>query len=110
MADQWYQKALVVWEKYDDEHGMAITYGQLGNLAALQGHFVKSGCWLVRAIIAFTRQQDAYYAKVAVENYLITYCQALPDDQAQLRQIWEESGLGALFSTGQDPPAAAREE
>ena len=27
MADQWYQKALVVWEKHGNEHGAAITWG-----------------------------------------------------------------------------------
>jgi hypothetical protein len=55
---------------------------------SLQDHFVESGRWLVRAITAFAHQQDSHYAKVAVENFLIIYRQAPPDDQAKLRQMW----------------------
>jgi len=66
----------------------------------LQGHFVESEGWLVRAIVGFTRQQDARYAEVAVDNFLITYRQAPSDDQTQLRKIWEEAGLGAFPESG----------
>jgi hypothetical protein len=34
---------------------------------------------------------------------LIVYRQAPPDDQAQLRQLWEEAGLGALPEDGNPP-------
>ncbi len=95
-AEQWYRKSLAIWEKHGNEHGAAITYHQLGLLARSQDHFVEAGRWLVRAIVGFTRQQDAHYAKVAVDSFLITYRQAPPDDQTQLRKIWEEAGLGAF--------------
>ena len=93
-AEGWYRKSLAIKEKQGNEHGAASTYGQLGLLAQLQGHFVQSGRWLVKAIIAFAHQQDAHYAKIAVENFLIIYREAPPDDQAKLRKIWEEAQLG----------------
>lgn len=102
-AERWYRQSLAIEEKHGNEHGAALTYGQLGIIAGLQGHFVESGRWLVRAIIGFSHQQDAHYAKVAVDHFLIVYRQAPPDDQAQLRQIWEEAGLGALPEDGNPP-------
>ncbi|MEI2741524.1 MAG: tetratricopeptide repeat protein [Candidatus Competibacter sp.] len=93
-AEGWYQQSLAIWEKHDDEHGAASTYLQLGILAGLRGHFVEFGRWLARAIVGFTRQQDPYYAEVAIDNFLIGYRQASLDDQAKLRQLWEEAKLG----------------
>ena len=99
-AEQWYLKALVIWEKHGDEYGAAHAYHQLGNLSVLQGHFVESGRWFVRAIVTFSQQQDAHYAKMTTHNFLIVYRQAPPDDQAQLRQIWEEAKLGPFPEDG----------
>ncbi|MEH6876358.1 MAG: hypothetical protein V7849_18410, partial [Candidatus Competibacter sp.] len=92
------------------EHGAASTYSGLGVLAGVQNHFVESGRWLVRAIVGFSHQHDSHEIERNVNNFLIIYKEAPPADQAQLRQMWEEAGLGPLFSTDQDSPAAAREE
>ena len=106
-AERWYHKSLAIWEKHGDEHGAASTYHDLGVIAGLQNHFVESGRWLVRAIIGFSHQQDTHYAKITVDIFLIIYRQAPPDDQAKLRQIWEEAGLGAFPESG-DQAAPAK--
>jgi hypothetical protein len=108
-AERWYQRSLAIEEKHGNEHGAAITYGQLGIIAGLQSHFVESGRWLIRCIMAFANQHDSQGAERNVHNFLIFYRQASPDDQAKLRQIWEEAGLRP-FPWGQDSLAAAREE
>ena len=102
-AEQWYLKSLAIKEQHGNEYGAAHAYHQLGNLSVLQGHFVESGRWFVRAIVTFSQQQDAHYAKMTTHNFLIVYRQAPPDDQAQLRQLWEEAGLGALPEDGNPP-------
>ncbi|NJM11385.1 MAG: hypothetical protein HC889_05420 [Synechococcaceae cyanobacterium SM1_2_3] len=102
-AEQWYRKALAIKEKCGNEHGAAITYLQFGVLAGLQDHFLESGRWLIRAIVTFIHQQDAHFAKMSVDNFLITYRKAPLDIQAQLRQLWEEAGLGVLPEDGNPP-------
>lgn len=102
-AKQWYYKSLAISDKQGNEYGAAHAYHQLGILEALQDHLVESGRWLVRAIISFSHQQDAHYAKVAMDNFLIFYHQAPPENQAQLRQIWEEAGLGPFPEDGNPP-------
>jgi hypothetical protein len=99
-AEQWYHKALAIKEKHGNEHGAASTYSGLGNIAGRQNHFLESGRWLVRAIVGFTRQHDPHDAETCVNNFMIFYRQAPPDDQAALRQIWEEAGLGAFPESG----------
>ena len=107
-AERWYQQSLAISEKQGNEHGAAITYGQLGLLAQSQGHFVEAGRWTIRAIAVFTHYQDAsHYAKKGVEQFFTIYRQALPDDQAKLRQIWEEAGLGPFPESG-DQAAPAK--
>ncbi|HRD68441.1 MAG TPA: tetratricopeptide repeat protein, partial [Candidatus Competibacter sp.] len=102
-AKKWYLKALNIKEnRSGNQHSTALTYGNLGVLEGRQNNFVESGRWLVRAIVGFTHQQDAHYAKAMVHNFLIFYRQAPPDDQIQLRQIWEEAGLGP-FADGNPP-------
>lgn len=61
---------------------------------------MESGRWLVKALIAFTHQQDAHYAEITVKNFLMTYREAPPDDQAKLRKIWDEAELGAFPEDG----------
>jgi tetratricopeptide (TPR) repeat protein len=106
-AEQWHHKSLAIKEKQGNEHGAASTYHDLGVIAGLQNHFVESGRWLVRAIVGFSHQQDTHYAKITVDIFLIIYRQAPPDDQAKLRQIWEEAGLGAFPESG-DQAAPAK--
>ncbi len=99
-AERWYQKSLAIEEKHGNEHGAASTYGQLGIIAGLQNHFVESGRWLVRCIVAFANQHDSQGAERNACNFLIFYRQAPPDDQAKLRQMWEEAGLGPFPESG----------
>ncbi|MBL8254269.1 MAG: tetratricopeptide repeat protein, partial [Candidatus Competibacter sp.] len=100
---QWYRKSLTIKEKQGDEHGAASTYGELGILAGLQNHFLESGHWLIRCIMAFANQHDSQGAERNAHNFLIFYRQAPLDDQAQLRQIWEEAKLGTFPEDGNPP-------
>jgi Tetratricopeptide repeat len=38
-AEQWHRKALAIFEKQGDEHGVASTYHQLGMIAQQQRDF-----------------------------------------------------------------------
>lgn len=77
----------------DDEHG-ASTYGQLGTLAGLQGHFIDSGRWLLKAIVGFHRAADPHKVRKAAQNFLVIYRNAPAADQAQLEAMWAAAGLG----------------
>lgn len=95
-AEQWYRQALAISEQHGNAHGAARTYHQLGKLAGLQNHFLESGRWLVRAIAGLVSQNDPHNAETCVNNFMSTYRQAPPTDQAQLRNIWDEAGLGVF--------------
>ena len=93
-AEKWYLKSLAIEEKQGNEHGAASTYGQLGIVAGLQGHFEDAGRWLVKCIKAFLSANDPHAAQNNTHNFLILYRNAPPADQAKLRAIWQEAGLG----------------
>ena len=77
-----------------NEHGAAITYGQLGIVAGLQGDLEESGKWLTRCIKAFINTNDLESAKRNTGNFLVSYRKASSGEQAKLRAIWEQADLG----------------
>ena len=93
-AEAWYRRSLAIKEKQGDEHGAAITYGQLGILAGRQRHFIDSGQWLIKATVAFHRTADPHLVRQAAQNFLVTYRKAPAADQARLEALWNEAGLG----------------
>ena len=93
-AEQWYQKSLAIKEKQGNEHGAASTYGQLGIVAGLQERFEDSGRWLVKCIKTFLSVNDPHGAKRNESNFLVFYRNAPPAEQAKLRALWQEAGLG----------------
>jgi hypothetical protein len=105
-AEQWYRKSLAISKKLGDMHGAAISYGQLGILAGIQGSFVESGQWLIKCIQAFVLMNDPHGAERNANNFLIIYRAASPADQAKLKVMWEEAGLGPFpESEAKGPPA-----
>jgi len=95
-AEQWYRKALAISEKQGNEHGAASTYGQLGILAGLQEHWAECGGWLVRCIRAFIHTNDSEGAKRNGFWFLKFYRSAPAAEQAKLKPMWEQAGLGAF--------------
>ena len=95
-AEKWYMKSLVIWEKQGNEHGAASSYGQLGINAGLQEHFQESGNWLIKSITTFARCNDEARAEDGAHNFMIFYSKAPNEDQAKLKAMWEEAGLGPL--------------
>jgi tetratricopeptide (TPR) repeat protein len=95
-AEAWYRKSLAISEKQGNEHGAAITYAQLGFTAALQEHFEDAGRWLVKCITSFKRSRDLEGVKQAIRNFLLLYQYAPAAEQAKLKDIWQDAGLGEL--------------
>ena len=93
-AAQWYHKSLAIKEKQSNEHGAAFTYAQLGLLAQTQQDHVESGRWLLKAIQGFAKTQAPHYAQQAAQNFMIFYEQASATDQATLKSLWNQAGLG----------------
>jgi tetratricopeptide (TPR) repeat protein len=95
-AEAWYRKAMAIFETQGNEHDAAITYGQLGITAALQEHFEDAGRWLVKSIATFARSRDPEGAKRNARNFLRFYQRAPAAEQAKLKAIWQDAGLGEL--------------
>ncbi|MER2531234.1 MAG: tetratricopeptide repeat protein, partial [Candidatus Competibacter sp.] len=102
-AEKWYKKSLEIKERQGDEYGAAATYGQLGIVAAKQGRYLESGQWLISCIRIFEYHDDSQNYYLNLGNFLTFYRETSPDNQAQLRQIWEEAGLGAFPEDGNPP-------
>ncbi len=92
-AEKWYQKALQIKEKLGNEHGAASTYGQLGIIAGHQERFEESGRWLLKCILTFIKAKDVVGAQRNASNFMISFKQASPQEQAMLRSLWEDAGL-----------------
>jgi len=95
-AEQWYRKSLAIKEKHGNEHGAASTYGQLGILAGLQEDWMQAGSWEIRSIVGYIHTNDEAGAKRITRNFQITFRSALPAEQAKLKGMWEQAGLGAF--------------
>ena len=61
-AEQWYRKALAIFEKQGDEHGAAITYHQLGMIAQEQRDFASAEQWYRKALAIKEKQGDEHGA------------------------------------------------
>jgi tetratricopeptide (TPR) repeat protein len=95
-AERWYRKSLAIGEKMENTHGAAHTYGNLGNLESDRGNYLESGHWYIKCIRGFLSTNDPAGVERNRRNVLITFRRASPDEQRQLRAMWEEAGLGVL--------------
>ena len=93
-ARGWYFKSLAISEQQGDLHIAAITYHQLGVLAALQGSFEESGKWITRSITGFRQTHDQYEMERTVRNFLTVYQRSSRNEKEKLKAIWQEAGLG----------------
>ena len=60
----------------------------------MQERFEDSGRWLVKCIKTFLSVNDPHGAKRNESNFLVFYRNAPPAEQAKLRALWQEAGLG----------------
>ena len=95
-ARRCYLKSLDIKEKQGNEHGAAGTYGELGILEGFRKHYEESGRWLCKSIVSFLKTNDEEGVRRNANNFFILYRRASSDDQATLKMIWEEAGLGAF--------------
>ncbi len=103
-AEKWYLKSLAIEEKLGDEHGAASTYNQLGLVARLRGRYVDAGRWVIKAIQIFLAFRDEANVQNIANNFAVFYGEASPPEQAELKRMWEEAGLGKF------PPANAADK
>jgi hypothetical protein len=75
----------------------------LGILAGLQGQFLESGRRLIRCIQAYAATRDPDGVQRNAGNFIICHRRASPAEQAQLRAMWEQAGLGKF--PGDEGPA-----
>jgi tetratricopeptide (TPR) repeat protein len=95
-AEMWFRKSLAINENQWNEHGAASTYAQLGLTVALQEHFEDAGRWVVKSITSFGRSRDLEGAKRSTRGFLLIYQHAPAPEQAKLKAIWQDAGLGEL--------------
>jgi tetratricopeptide (TPR) repeat protein len=93
-AEKWYRKSLEIEEKQGNEHGAAMTYGQLGILFRLKEEYELSGRWLIRSIQGFANTGDDSRAQQGVDHFVTTY-KAAPDFMHdRLESMWTQAGFG----------------
>jgi len=93
-AESLYHEALSIFEKQGDEYGVAISYGQLGLLAEQRERYVDSVAWLLKSIAAFSRQRDQSGIQQGIDNIMVFYTRAAPDEQAKIEEKWRQVGFG----------------
>jgi hypothetical protein len=85
---------LIYNEKLGNPRGAAMTYAQLGVIAALQNRYEKAGRLLVKAIFAFVASNDSDGLRGVVNNFLVFHERAGTHAKSKLKLIWNEAGLG----------------
>ena len=93
-AQDWYLKALAIKEKQNDEHGAAITYGQLGSLAAKKEKWLDAGQAFLKALVRLVRTDDSHYAAVAARGFQAAHGNASDSEKRELEHLWSQAGLG----------------
>ena len=73
-----------------DEYGAALTYGQLGVLAAKQRDVQSAAAHFLKAIEGFASTGDPYHLAIAVRNYARLLHTAPSSGREALRSRWEE--------------------
>lgn len=92
-AERRYLDCLATLDKQADEHSVAITCTSLGVVAALRGHHVDAGRWMIRSSRSFVATKDGHQVDKSIANFRLLLRQAPREDQAALRDLWREAGL-----------------
>jgi tetratricopeptide (TPR) repeat protein len=95
-AELWFRMAIATKEKLGEEHSAAFTYAALGTLKAVSGMYQECSQWLVKAVRAFTNSGDSRMASAVTHNILFFFRSASAADQARVKALWQEAGLGAF--------------
>jgi hypothetical protein len=56
--------------------------------------YEEAGQWLIRAIAGFARATDAEGERRNQGNFLAYFRHAAPAEQARLKALWDEAGIG----------------
>jgi len=95
-GQNWFLKALSVFEKVGDDHRAAASCSGLGALAGQRGDLLESGRWLVRAVRTLLHTSDPHEAGRNARNFRVTYDRANGGERKELERMWREAGLGDL--------------
>jgi tetratricopeptide (TPR) repeat protein len=95
-AEEWYRRSLAIKERIKDIYGAAFSYGSLGTLESERGNYLEGGRWLIKSISASKATNDPAGVERNKRNFLIMLPEASPEEQGQLRAMWEQAGLGPL--------------
>ena len=87
-AEAWYKKALAIFEKQGNEHGVASTYHQLGIIAEEQRDFLQAGDFYLKSIKLFVNVNDTYCMTIALNSYARLLHTTTGTEHSQLRQAW----------------------
>jgi hypothetical protein len=83
-------------EQQGNQHRAAITYGQLGVVAGLEGKWEECGKWLVRSITGFRATNDAHEEKRIRGEFVAFFEKAPAADREMLESIWRQGHLGPI--------------
>jgi hypothetical protein len=65
-------KSLAIKERLGNEHGAALTFATLGQLALAQAQHLVAGQWFVRALAVFSKLQVLYFRDMALSHLVET--------------------------------------
>ena len=108
-AEAWYRKSLAIREKQGNEHGAAITYAQLGLMAAAQRDFGQAGQQLLQALRLFASNNDPAHVRQAAQAYWSTYQRAPAQQRAALRSMWDKAKIDFIAAPPWDKADAPPE-
>lgn len=87
-AEAWCRKSLAIYTKFGDEHGTAISAGQLGIVAAEFGDSLRAGQQLISSIVTLHRLGDVGTAKMYEATFSAIYARASASDKARLQALF----------------------
>ena len=86
-----------ICEKQGDDHGAAITYQQLGQIARLQEDYTTATAWYMKAIAVFSHFADLHNFGIVIGNFVRAFQAADSATQTVLRQQWQQAGLDKII-------------
>ncbi|HLN26349.1 MAG TPA: tetratricopeptide repeat protein [Gemmataceae bacterium] len=94
LAEQHFRRLLSISERYDNQSLAPHAHGQLGIIAAKGGQWQEAGQRFIRSVAGFVNSKNEKDARGYAGNFGRVLHLAPPADQAKLKAMWEQAGLG----------------
>ena len=98
-AEAWYLKSLAIEEKQGDEHGVALTYHQLGRIAQERRDFPTAEAWYRKSLAIEEKQGNEHGA---AQTYAVLGLLAVQQDELVEAAQWLIKSIRGFMRTNDE--------